>query len=81
MRGGNNEALQAAWEEHGRPGLYEAPGEQEWRGLLDPRHRRRGEHAQRQRLERGWLPVAVVCSAHDRTGWCMSLADDDCKVK
>jgi hypothetical protein len=64
---GGNEALQAAWEDFGRSELYEAPDEQELKDLRDPRSRRRGEHTQRLRLERGWLQLQRKMAAEQQT--------------
>ena len=47
-----DEQLRQEWDIFGRPGGYEAPGEQELRDLTDARHRKRGEKAQRKRLKR-----------------------------
>jgi hypothetical protein len=73
---GGNRALRAACERIGRPGLYEAPDEQELRGLYDPRNRRRGESRRRRRLERGWLRVEreVVEMRHSSLGGSLEVS-------
>ena len=45
-------ALRLEWEVLGRAAGYDAPTAQELSDLADPRHRKRGEKAQRKRIKR-----------------------------
>ena len=62
QRGGDAE-LQQEWRILGKPGGYEAPGEQELQDLADSRNRKRGEREQKRRLKANWQALERVAAA------------------
>ena len=62
QRGGDAE-LQQAWRILGKPGGYDAPGEQELQDLADSRNRKRGEREQKRRLKANWQALERVAAA------------------